>query len=198
LAGYTIFLDRDGTLNPDPGYIQSSDQYELFPGVPQALARLKQAGARLIVVTNQSGVARGLLSIDELDVIHRKLRRLLHDAGASLDAIYFCPHHPEEQCRCRKPNTGMIDQAQRDGGIDLSRSYLIGDQMRDMELAKRIGARSVLVTTGSSPSQETSRLEAPGHEPHWVASSLADAADWILSDAYRRVVLADEHQDMHS
>lgn len=198
LAGYTIFLDRDGTLNPDPGYIRSSEQYELFPGVPQALAKLKQAGARLIVVTNQSGVARGLLSIDELEVIHRKLRRLLHDAGASLDGIYFCPHHPEEQCRCRKPNTGMIDQAQRDGGIDLSRSYLIGDQMRDMELAKRIGARSVLVTTEPGVPYQTGKLEAPEHEPHWVASSLADAADWILSDAQRRLVLADEPQGLHS
>ena len=198
LAGYTIFLDRDGTLNPDPGYIRSSDQYELFPGVPQALARLKQAGARLIVVTNQSGVARGLLSLDDLDAIHQKLRRLLHEAGASLDAIYFCPHHPDEQCRCRKPNTGMIDQALRDGGIELSRSYLIGDQGRDMELAKRIGARSILVTAGADRSRPAATVESAEHEPDWKASSLAEAADWILSDAERRRPHVDECQGLRS
>ncbi len=198
LSGFTIFLDRDGTLNPDPGYIRSSDQYELFPGVPQALARLKQAGARLIVVTNQSGVARGLLSLDDLDAIHQKLRRLLHEAGAALDAIYFCPHHPDEQCRCRKPNTGMIDQALRDGGIDLSRSYLIGDQGRDMELAKRIGARSILVTAGADRSRPAATVESAEHEPDWKASSLAEAADWILSDAERRRPHADECQGLRS
>jgi len=198
LEGFTIFLDRDGTLNPDPGYIRSSDQYELFPGVPQALARLKQAGARLIVVTNQSGVARGLLSLDDLDAIHQKLRRLLHEAGASLDAIYFCPHHPDEQCRCRKPNAGMIDQALRDGGIDLSRSYLIGDQGRDMELAKRIGARSILVTAGADRSRPAATVESAELVPDWKASSLAEAADWILSDAERRRGHADECQGLHS
>jgi heptosyltransferase-2 len=192
LDGYTIFLDRDGTLNPDPGYIRSPDQYELLPGVPEALAKLKQAGARLVVVTNQSGVARGLLSLADLDAIHRKLKHLLRDAGAPLDAIYFCPHHPEEQCHCRKPNTGMIDQAVRDDAIDLARSYLVGDEVRDMELAKRIGARSILVSTGQDQSGRAAASESA--EPHWIASSLADAADWILSDAERRRAHTDERQ----
>jgi heptosyltransferase-2 len=184
LSGYTVFLDRDGTLNPDPGYIRSSDQYELFSGVPEALAKLKEAGARLIVITNQSGIARGLLSIDELEGIHQKLKTLLKDAGAALDAIYFCPHHPDERCLCRKPNTGMIDQALRDGHVDLGRSYVIGDHAKDMELAKRIGARSILVTTGSGPHERVSEFADSG--PHRVASSLTEAADWILSDAEHR------------
>jgi heptosyltransferase-2 len=183
LSGYTIFLDRDGTLNPDPGYINSPDQFELFPDVPEALARLKRAGARLIVVTNQSGVARGFLTRDDLDAVHMKLQRLLDAAGASLDAIYFCPHHPDDGCDCRKPNRGMIDQAVREWGVKLDRSYLIGDHPREIELAKRIGARSILVTTGVVPPQEAKGLKVSGPTPDWIASSLAEAADWLLSDA---------------
>lgn len=197
LSGYTIFLDRDGTLNPDPGYIKSPDQFELFPGVPEALIRLKRAGARLIVVTNQSGIARGFLTRDDLDAVHMKLKRLLDAAGASLDSIYCCPHHPDDGCGCRKPNRGMIDQAVREWGVNLDRSYLIGDHTRDIELAKRIGARSVLVTTGVIPRQEAERLNAPGPVPDWIASSLAEAADRLLSDASKLSVQIRERQVAH-
>jgi heptosyltransferase II len=185
LSGYTIFLDRDGTLNPDPGYIKSPDQFELFPEVSEALARLKRAGARLIVVTNQSGIARGLLSRKDLDAVHMKLKRLLDGAGVTLDAIYFCPHHPDDGCECRKPNRGMIDQAVRECGVTLDHSYLIGDHSRDIELAQRVGVRSILVTTGVVSPQDAERLKASGPAPAWVASSLAEAADWLLSDASR-------------
>lgn len=180
LQGVTVFLDRDGTLNPDPGYIGSPDQFELFPGVAAALARLTRAGARLVVVTNQSGVGRGLFSSVDLDAIHAKLRRLLHDAGASVDAIYVCPHHPDERCRCRKPETGMVDQAVRELGIDLSRSYLIGDHAKDMELAKRVGAKRVWVTTsehGAGAQPES------GDNAVVLAPSLDKAVTWILADA---------------
>lgn len=188
LDGFTIFLDRDGTLNADPGYIKSPDQLELFPGVPEALARLKQAGARLILVTNQSGVARGLLSHDDLAAVHAKLKHILDDAGASLDAIYFCPHHPDDGCGCRKPNPGMIDQAVREQRVDLERAYLIGDHVRDIELAKRIGVRSVLVTTGVVRPQESDGLKATALAPDWIAPSMTAAADWLLCDAGRSPV----------
>jgi heptosyltransferase-2 len=180
LQGVTIFLDRDGTLNPDPGYIGSPDRFELFPGAAAALARLTRAGARLVVVTNQSGVGRGLFSSADLDAIHAKLRRLLHDAGASLDAIYVCPHHPDERCGCRKPETGMIDLAVRELGIDLSRSYLVGDHAKDMELAKRVGAKRVWVTT--SEHGELTRSE-PDDAATVVVPSLEKAVTWILADA---------------
>ncbi|MCP9439458.1 MAG: lipopolysaccharide heptosyltransferase II [Nitrospira sp.] len=186
LAGVTVFLDRDGTLNPDPGYIRSPDQFELFPGVAKALAKLKQVGARLIVVTNQSGVARGLLSLRDLEAIHEKLAHLLGEAGVSLDAVYVCPHHPDDGCHCRKPKTGLIDRAVCDHAIDLSRSYLIGDQVRDMELAKRVGARSVLVTTGAIEPKQVDGLRDAGLVPDRVASSLEEAAEWILGDAQAR------------
>jgi heptosyltransferase-2 len=198
LSGYTIFLDRDGTLNPDPGYIKSPDQFELFPGVSEALARLKRAGARLIVVTNQSGIARGLLSRKDLDAVHMKLKRLLDGAGVTLDAIYFCPHHPDDGCECRKPNRGMIDQAVRECGVTLDHSYLIGDHSRDIELAKRVGVRSVLVTTGVVSPQDAERLKASGPAPAWIASSLADAADWLLSDASRASVQISGRQGAHT
>ena len=198
LAGYTVFLDRDGTLNPDPGYIRSEEQFELFPGVSEALGRLKQAGARLIVVTNQSGIARGLLSLEDLDAIHLKLKRLLSEAGASLDAIYFCPHHPDEGCRCRKPNTGMIDQVLRDWNTDLAHSYLIGDQGRDVELAKRIGARSILVGIGHTMTEHPVDMPSSEQQPDWTAASLDEAADWILRDAEKRSLYSNECQRIGS
>lgn len=182
LSGYTIFLDRDGTLNSDPGYIKSPDQFELFPGVVEALGRLKLAGARLILVTNQSGIARGLLSRHNLDAIHRKLAHLLGQAGTTLDGIYFCPHHPDDGCGCRKPNPGMINQAVRELGVDLERSYVIGDHLRDVELAKRVGARSVLVTTGVTRLQDLEGLTGADLIPDGVAASLAEAVNWLLSD----------------
>ena len=197
LSGCTIFLDRDGTLNPDPGYIKSPDQFELFPGVTEALVRLKRAGARLIVVTNQSGIARGFLSCEDLDAVHMKLKRFLDAAGASLDAIYFCPHHPDDGCECRKPNRGMIDQAVRECGVNLDRAYLIGDHLRDIELAKRVGVRSILVTTGVVSPQEAERLKASETVPDSVASSLAEAVNWVLSDAGRVSVQRGERQVTH-
>ena len=186
LSGYTVFLDRDGTLNPDSGYIRSPDQFELFPGVARAMARLKQAGARLIVVTNQSGVARGFLSISDLNAIHAKLGHLLGAADVSLDALYVCPHHPDDACECRKPNTGLIDRAVCERQVDLSRSYVIGDHARDMELAKRVGSRSILVTTGAVLPEQVDGLIVSGLVPDRVASSLADAVDWLVEDARSR------------
>lgn len=197
LTGVTVFLDRDGTLNPDPGYINSPEQFELFPGVPEALASLRQAGARLIIVTNQSGIARGFLTRDDLDAVHVKLKRLLDGAGASLDAIYFCPHHPDDGCDCRKPNRGMIDQAVREWGMNLDRSYVIGDHIRDVDLAKRIGARSILVTTGVIPPEEAERLKGSGTAPDWIAASLAEAADWLLSDVSKSSVQLRDRQVAH-
>lgn len=197
LNGYTIFLDRDGTLNPDPGYIRSPEQFELFPGVAEALARLKKAGARLILVTNQSGIARGHLTDCDLDAVHLKLKALLDAADASLDAIYFCPHHPDDHCICRKPNTGMIDRALREHKIDLSRSCVIGDHMRDLELAKRIGARSILVTTGVVLPQQAKGLKSTDLSPDWIAGSLAEAAEWLVSHVGGTSPERSSHQVMH-
>lgn len=197
LEGYTIFLDRDGTLNPDPGYIKSPDQFELFPGAAEALGRLKLAGARLILVTNQSGIARGFLSRQNLEAIHRKLAHMLGQAGVTLDGIYFCPHHPDDGCGCRKPTPGMINQAVRELGVDLERSYVIGDHLRDIQLAKRVGARSVLVSTGVTRLQELEGLTDAHQIPDRVADSLNEAVDWLLSDVKQRTSQDMDHAGLN-
>lgn len=179
LKGVTIFLDRDGTLNPDPGYISSPEQFELFPGVPKALARLARAGAQLVLVTNQSGIGRGYFSAVDLEQIHAKLQRLVGEAGVSFAGMYFCPHRPDETCHCRKPETGMVEQAVKELPIDLSRSYLVGDHAKDMEMARRVGAKRVLVKTKVPGSPEE---DGECGASDAVVSSLSDAAEWILAD----------------
>ncbi|MDH4186450.1 MAG: lipopolysaccharide heptosyltransferase II [Nitrospira sp.] len=183
LDGVTVFLDRDGTLNVDPGYLKVAAELKLLPGVEPALARLKRAGAKLVVVTNQSGVARGLLTLKDLEAIHARLQGLLEQEDVALDAIYFCPHHPDDGCRCRKPETGMVERAVSELDLDLRRSYLIGDHARDIQLAKRVGARAVLLTTALVDEQALKMLESEQAMPDAVASSMAEAVDWILEDA---------------
>jgi heptosyltransferase-2 len=186
LDGFTVFLDRDGTLNHDPGYVRSVAELKLLPGVPSALAKLKAAGARLVLVTNQSGVARGFLTLKDLEAIHARLQGLLEEQDAALDAVYFCPHHPDDGCRCRKPGRGMVDRAVADLQLDLRRSYLVGDHMRDIQLAKSIGARAVLVTPGPVDTRAVEVLRTEGAMPDSIVTSLGEAADWILKDAGSR------------
>jgi heptosyltransferase-2 len=190
LEGVTVFLDRDGTLNYDPGYLKVAVDLKLLAGVGPALARLKRAGARLVVVTNQSGVGRGIVTLKDLEAIHARLQGLLEQEGAGLDAIYFCPHHPNDGCRCRKPNVGMVERAVSELQLDLRRSYLIGDHSRDIQLANRVGAKAILLTPASVDAQALDRLKAEQALPDAVAKSMAEAADWILEDAGKGVQLS--------
>lgn len=186
LKGVTVFLDRDGTVNRDTSYIKTPEELSLLPGVVEAVARLKQAGATLVLVTNQSGVARGLFTVEMLKTIHARLLALLEAGGGTLDAIYFCPHHPDDGCLCRKPGRAMAERAAADLGLDLSVSYVVGDQSRDVELGHRIGARTVLVTTGPTSLEALAVLEREGRKPDYVAAGLTDAAAWILKDVASR------------
>src|SRR5581483_889632 len=186
LSGYTVFLDRDGTLNKDTGYVRSPEDIELRSGVGSALTRLKRAGARLVIVTNQSGVARGILTLADLEKVHARLQALLQAEGAVVDALYFCPHHPDDGCACRNPNTAMIERAVRELGLDPSRAYVVGDQKRDVELAWRVRARSVLVTSGPTSMEALDELKREGIPPDHVAPSLTEAAGWIVRDAESR------------
>ena len=155
-----VFLDRDGTLNVEKGFLASQDGLELLPGVGAALKALRQAGYRLVVVTNQPVIARGEASEDDVAAIHRRLEWELGKDGAYVDAVYLCPHHPDKgfagerpelkiACDCRKPGTLMAEQACRDLMLDVRASWMIGDQTRDIEMARRAGLRSVLVRTGT-------------------------------------------------
>jgi heptosyltransferase-2 len=186
LEGYTVFLDRDGTLNEDPGFLKSASELKLLPGVATALARLKHAGARLVVVTNQSGVARGFLNLKDLEAIHARLEGLLEQSDAPLDAIYFCPHHPDDGCRCRKPATGMVDRAVSELHVDLRKAYVIGDHASDIQLAKAAGVKAILITSGKIDRQALQMLQEAGAIPDMVAPSMAEAADWIFNDAGAR------------
>jgi heptosyltransferase-2 len=186
LQGVTVFLDRDGTVNRDTSYIKTPDELHLLPGVVEAVARLKRAGATVVLVTNQSGIARGFLTIEALKAIHAKLLELLADGGGALDAIYFCPHHPDDGCLCRKPGKAMAERAAADLGLDLSAGYVVGDQTRDIELGQRIGARTVLVTSGPTSRESLAALEKEGRKPDHVAAGLAEAVEWIVADAAAR------------
>lgn len=186
LAGVTVFLDRDGTLNIDSGYLKSPDDLTVLPGVGAALAKLKQAGARLIVVTNQSGVGRGYFTSKDLEAIHSKLRLLLAEDGVTLDGLYFCPHHPDDRCNCRKPARGMVDRALAELHVDLSRAYVVGDSARDVELARQVGAKGLLVMTGPSGAEALADLTARDLSPDHVADDLSQAVEWIIVHATRK------------
>jgi histidinol-phosphate phosphatase family protein len=182
-----VFLDRDGVLVREVDLLRDPEQLELLPGAAKAIRRLNQAGWLTVVVTNQPVVARGLCDLRTVETIHRKMETLLGAEGAFVDGIYFCPHHPDRgypgenpvfkvACRCRKPEIGMVQAAQKDLNIDLSGSLIIGDSTTDLQTAKNAGVRSVLVRTGYSGTDG----KFPASADH-VANDLAAAVDWILS-----------------
>lgn len=154
-----IFLDRDGTMNVSKGFISKADELELIPGTIDAIKAINKSGALAIVITNQPVIARGECSFEELHNIHNKLKTLLGEKGAFVDDIFYCPHHPDKgfegevpelkfDCECRKPKTGMIEEAVKKYNIDLSKSYMVGDSTMDLETARNAGIKSVLVNTG--------------------------------------------------
>ena len=150
-----IFLDRDGTLNEEVNYLHRKEDLVLLPGVPEALKAFKDQGYKLVVITNQAGVARGYYTEDDVKELHRYMNELLAEQGAEIDAFYYCPHHPEHgigkykiQCHCRKPETGMFEMAERDFQVDKASSWMIGDKLIDIEAGRNYGVRTVLVGTG--------------------------------------------------
>jgi histidinol-phosphate phosphatase family protein len=145
-----IFLDRDGILNRErKDYVKSPEELEMLPGIEEPLRSIREKGFQIIVVTNQSAVGRGLTTSELLENIHAKMRTELESRGCVLDAIYYCPHTPEAKCSCRKPQPGLIEAAARERGIDLSKSWFVGDKESDMEAAKRAGCRGIKVPTNN-------------------------------------------------
>jgi D-glycero-D-manno-heptose 1,7-bisphosphate phosphatase len=181
-----IFLDRDGTLNVDVGYLHRLDDLELYPWTADALRLLKRAGYVLVVVTNQSGIAQGLIDPAFIQICHDEMRARLQRGGADLDALYYCTHHPRGsvpeysvECRCRKPLPGMIEDAARDLGIDPTQSWVIGDKWLDVNLGKAVGARSILVRTGWGAEQEEKRPQ--GQQVDAICDNLIHAVAIILN-----------------
>jgi len=183
-----VFVDRDGTLIREVDFLISLDQMEILPGVAESIQLLRGNGFKVIVVTNQSAVARGFLEEKELQQIHRELEGRLARSSAFLDAIYYCPHHPTEgvdvyrrSCDCRKPNVGMALQAATELNLDLHLSYVVGDQAGDMGLAAGIGATGVLIEGGAAKG-----ISGGSGAANYVAKDLWDAARWIIADLQRR------------
>ena len=177
-----IFLDRDGTLIEDADYLRSPEQIRLLPGVTDGLRRLQEAGYALIVVSNQSGVARGMFSEGEVEAVHWTLMGLLSESEVRLDGIYYCPHHPDASdgtygvvCRCRKPEPGMLEQAMREHDLEGEGSWTIGDSVRDLQAGKAVGARTILVRTGKPVP------DPPPVEADYVEDGLSEAVERILS-----------------
>jgi D-glycero-D-manno-heptose 1,7-bisphosphate phosphatase len=174
-----LFIDRDDTINVDREFISSPDEIDLIPGAAEAMARARRAGYLLILVTNQSGVARGLLTEEMLERVHDELQRQLSACGAALDGLYYCPHlegapvaEYDVRCDCRKPLPGLVLRAAKEHSVDLARSWMIGDRPSDVEAGRAAGCRTAFVRTGRGPSG--------GIEADLMAGDLAEAIDAIL------------------
>jgi D-glycero-D-manno-heptose 1,7-bisphosphate phosphatase len=180
-----VFLDRDGTLSEERGFIDRLELLEIFPWTSDAIRLLNRAGFAVVVVTNQSAIGRGIIDLAFLQSVHDTFDRHLAKSGARVDRYYHCPHHPDAPlpeyrtvCRCRKPGPGMIEQAAGELGLDLTRSFMVGDRPIDVACGHAAGVRSVLVRSGHS----SGGTEAPAGlaEPDAILNNLMEAVGWIL------------------
>ncbi len=191
-----VFLDRDGTLIKETGHLHRFDEVKIYPEALQAVSRVNRSGALAVVITNQSAVARGLLSEGDLQKIHRLINLEFQRNGARIDAFYYCPHHPEagsgpytQVCGCRKPEPGMLLRAARELGIELKESYMFGDRLDDVETGHRAGCQSILVKTGYGSEEMISGNKeevSPLRRPAYVAENILEGVTWILERRLER------------
>lgn len=191
-----IFLDRDGTINEELEFISSPDEVKLIPRSAEAIREANKMGLKVFVITNQSGIARGFIKEDQLTAVHNTLVELLNKEGAHLDAIYFCPHHPEYgeppyrmECECRKPNSGMLRQAEKEFGINLKKSFVVGDRIIDVQTAHAVGAVGILVKTGYGKFQ-IEEIQKSNIKIDYIAEDLYDAIQFI-----KNKIKSDKHND---
>jgi D-glycero-D-manno-heptose 1,7-bisphosphate phosphatase len=184
-----VFLDRDGTLIEEVGYLNHLDRVRVYPWTAEAILRLNRAGVPAIVVTNQSGVARGYFTEELVKQVHQKISRELASHGARLDSFYYCPHHPDgrlepyrRSCRCRKPSTGMLEEAAERFGVNLGSSFVVGDSYRDMELGFNVGARTILVMTGYGRGEYEYHRNSWARKPDLIVENLSEAVEKILEE----------------
>jgi D-glycero-D-manno-heptose 1,7-bisphosphate phosphatase len=184
-----VFLDRDGTINEEVGYMDHIEKFKLIPRSGEAIRLLNRNDFKTIVITNQSGVARGYFPEALVLEVHQKMKDLLKNEEAYLDGVYYCPHLPDEvgspniqSCSCRKPKTGLVDIALRELNIDFPKSYSIGDRGSDIEFGRRIGAKTILVLTGYGKEEWGSWEDQWKSKPDYVAQDLYEAVQWILRE----------------
>lgn len=178
IARPAVFLDRDGTINVDTDYVSRPEEVALIPGVAPAIARLNDRGLPVIVVSNQSGIGRGYFSTEDYERVRTRIEALLAEEGAHLDATYVCPHAPSDppRCECRKPRTLLFRRAADEHGLDLARSWYVGDKLRDVEPSRILGGRGILIRGPATPPDDVRNAR-----PYFpVVDTLADAVDHIL------------------
>ncbi len=180
-----VFLDRDGTILDEVGYVNHIRRYALYPYAPRAIRRLNQAGWPVIVVSNQSGVNRGFFPESLVHEVHRKLSADLAAAGAAIDAYYFCPHLAADNCDCRKPKTGMLTQAAREHNLQIEGSWMVGDREIDMQMAQTARCRHVMLLSGYGRGDYEYHHREWSRQPDFVVDTLADAVDIILREESR-------------
>lgn len=178
-----VFLDRDGTINVDTGYISDPDDLVFIRGAKGGVRLLKDKGFLVFVVTNQSGVGRGYFSIERLKAVNDRLLSEFTKEGINIDGIYFCPHHPNENCRCRKPRPKMVLDIASQYKIKLENSYFVGDKLIDVHTGKNAGCKTILIDTGTNPHIED---EEDWTQPDFIAKDLLGASKWIVKDGKRR------------
>jgi D-glycero-D-manno-heptose 1,7-bisphosphate phosphatase len=186
MGNFAVFFDRDGTLNEDPGYLGNPDSLKLYPDIGKALSDLKKKlNLKLIVISNQSGIARGILTDEMVKSVNDKINSLLAENGVAIDAFYYCPHHPDysqkEDCYCRKPSPEMVFKAAKDFNIDLSHSFLVGDSVSDIECGKNAGVKTILVKTGYGE-ESLSMLQKQNNFPTFVALNMSEVSKIIQKD----------------
>jgi D-glycero-D-manno-heptose 1,7-bisphosphate phosphatase len=187
-----VFLDRDGTINEEMGYINHLDRFVLLPSAAAAIRSINESGLKAVVVTNQSGVARGYFPKELIDQVHQKMSDLLEKEGALLDGIYTCTHAPPSKgesggCGCRKPKIGLMKQAAQELSLDLEKSYVVGDRFKDVEMARNAGAKAILVLTGYGKGEIEFLGPSSKVQADFVAEDLAEAVEWIFSDMSGKV-----------
>jgi D-glycero-D-manno-heptose 1,7-bisphosphate phosphatase len=183
---HAVFLDRDGTLNEDPGYLSDPEKVKLYPGTGETLSLLKNdLELKLIVVSNQSGIGRGLITKEEVESVNEKINTILKEFSAEIDAFYYCPSHPDyntaEECLCRKPAPYMVFKAAKDFNLDLTGSYLIGDAVSDIECGMNSGVKTILVKTGFG-NDSFYTLQKLNKIPTFVADNILEAGRFIQKD----------------
>ncbi len=187
-----VFLDRDGTINEEMGYLNHIDRFVLIPGAVAAIRSINESGLKAVVVTNQSGVARGYFPKELIDQVHQKMSDMLEEEGAFLDGIYTCTHASPNKgesdgCGCRKPKIGLMEQAALELNLDLEKSYVVGDRFKDVEMARNAGAKAILVLTGYGKGELEFLGPSSKVQADFVAEDLAEAVEWIFSDMSGKV-----------
>ena len=175
-----IFLDRDGTINVDVHYLDTPNNFKMYPGVGLGVKRLQDAGFKIIVITNQSGIARGYFTLETLERIHEKMLKEFEEYDVHVDGIYFCPHRPDDNCNCRKPNTGMFEKAIIEYNIDTKISFMIGDKILDVAAGRRVGIQTILIPEPDMREDTLKQKDSWDITPDYLAKDFMDAVERIL------------------